>query len=148
MCYSLNVELLPQEAHRTAFDITENRTLDRIYSAARECRLDILDISSLGGLFECALELSAQNEPCSCGIVSEQQVDTRILDFAKTLAQSLGLAGVRILWLWSDSTPQAERSMAFEEFEERNSARQLIDNTPYRLHFKMSDPVADLQCKS
>src|SRR6185503_5445547 len=98
MCYSLNVELLPQEGHRAAFDITENRTLDRIYSAAREYRLEILDIASLGGLLGCALELAAQNEHCSCGIASEQQVDTRILDFAKTLAQALGLAGVRILW--------------------------------------------------
>ncbi|MCI0536383.1 MAG: hypothetical protein L0Z50_14270 [Verrucomicrobiales bacterium] len=137
MCYFLRIELLPHEAHRLAFDLTENRTLDLIYDAARKCRLDIRDISGFGGLSGGTLELAEQNQPCSCGIVSEHQVDTRILDFAMTLAPSIRLAGVRIVWLWSDSAPQAERTMTFEEFEERNSTGQLVDNTPYRLCFKI-----------
>jgi len=79
----------------------------------------------------------------SCGVVGEQQVDTRILDFAKTLEKSIGLAGVWIVWVWSDAEPGAEQSMTFAEFEERNRESQLVDNTPYRLSFKMSDPMAD-----
>ena len=132
MCFYLNLHLLPRTGRRRPLDLTDDDTLALIDTTADRCRLGI-DIVGWGGVEGYHLIGTQAGFGCACNVAHTKGVDSTFLDFAWTLARSLDLEAVRLLWLWSNDDPMPEQTMTFEDFEVRNRKAQVAENTPYLL---------------
>jgi hypothetical protein len=128
MCYSVEIDCLADATDSAPVDLTEPQTFTRLCKWAQAHELEILDLRNGGSIM-----VIREGASCACSIAHPQGIATDLLDFARTLAQSAGLGAVRIAWIWSASETTTDQLMTFSEFEERNRAEQLAENTPYLL---------------
>lgn len=133
MCYCLHFELVPRSKDRERLDLSDNAVLERLHTSADEYGLEIVNLPGMGGARGCHLDVVERGSGCACGVASERHVDDRVFNFARSLARSLDLEAVRLLWLWSNDEPLADEAMSFEAFEAKNRQSEAVNNTPYLL---------------
>lgn len=119
---------------RADFDMTDDATLKHIFGSAEERGLQVHHVVSLGGPEGFWMILTDKDAPCACGLASNDRVDPKVVNYARSLVHAYDLAAVRMMWEESPDSSDFEIPMSFEEFEARNESGSLASNTPYRLH--------------